>query len=146
MLFFCFCRLASCGCSVLLPVESFLNSVFITVPCSFTLSHSLTMRPAETKCSTSRSAITCKLEITTRLIDCSKCLFFIDLILPRSDFYLLVRPICHIDFSVQDIHHGWVIIHILYTPYFQRQRFPFCDVPVDRQQKLFNMLYSYNTC
>ena len=41
-----------------LPVLSFLNRVFITVPCSFTLSHSLTIRPAETKCSTSRSAIT----------------------------------------------------------------------------------------
>ncbi|KAF3853712.1 hypothetical protein F7725_014400 [Dissostichus mawsoni] len=34
--------------------ESFLNRVFMTVPCSFTLSHSLTINPAETKCSTSR--------------------------------------------------------------------------------------------
>lgn len=32
--------------------------MFITVPCSFTLSQSRTIRPAETKCWTSRSAIT----------------------------------------------------------------------------------------
>lgn len=47
-----------------LPVESFLNKVFITVPCSFTLSHSLTISPTETKCSTSLSAITCNLNRT----------------------------------------------------------------------------------
>lgn len=49
-------------CVMPLPVESFLNRVFITVPCSFTLSHSLTISPAATKCSTSRSAITCSLK------------------------------------------------------------------------------------
>lgn len=48
-------------CVMALPVESFLNRVFITVACSFTLSHSRTISPAATKCSTSRSAITCSL-------------------------------------------------------------------------------------
>lgn len=52
---------SSLVCVMALPVESFLNRVFITVPCSLTLSHSLTMSPADTKCSTSRSAITCNL-------------------------------------------------------------------------------------
>lgn len=48
-----------------LPVRSFLNRVLITVPCSFTRSHFLTISPADTKCSTSRSAITCNLENAT---------------------------------------------------------------------------------
>lgn len=57
---------SSLVCVMALPVESFLNRVFITVPCSLTLSHSLTMSPADTKCSTSRSAITCNLHNSNR--------------------------------------------------------------------------------
>lgn len=57
---------SSLGCVMALPVESFLNSVFITVPCSLTRSHSLTMSPADTKCSTSRSATACNLQSSSR--------------------------------------------------------------------------------
>lgn len=136
-----------------LPVESFLNKVFITVPCSFTLSHSLTISPVETKCSTSRSAITCNLKYLNKEIrnrDSSRRnistqwgVNYLNLPIYSQDLlliHLLVRSIFHTDFGIQDIHHRWVIIHVLYTCHLQWQRVSFCDVPDERQHRLSNMM------
>lgn len=58
--------------------------------------------------------------------------FLQDLLMIHS----LVGSVFHIDFGVQDVHHGRVIIHVLYTCHLQRQRFSFCEVSDGRQQKV----------
>ena len=112
-----------------LPAESLLNRVFIKVPCSFTLSHSLIINPTDTKCSTNWSAITCNLKSNIKkkysLKLCKFTTLQQDLLLRPS----LVWSIFHSDFCIQDVHHRRVIVHVLYTCHFQRQRFSFCQVP-----------------
>lgn len=47
----------------------------------------------------------------------------------------LIRAVLRANFCIQNVHHSWVIIHILYAGHLQLQRLPFCDVPDGRQQK-----------
>lgn len=127
-----------------LPVWSFLKRVLITVPCSFTWSHSLTISPADTKCSTSRSAISCNLENATIWKKKQKQKLRFQENGMQQDLWLIHSPfgaVFHTNFCVQNVHHSWVIVHIFYPLHLQLKRLPFCYVPDRRQQKSTSVVW-----